>query len=280
MTSTSVTRSGCGRRPCSGTPGSRRRPSAPPCPGGFGGHLAREGDPGSGRCKNRPMAEPIQFFFDPMCPYAYQTSVWIRDVRGRIGLDITWRFFSLEEVNRVEGKKHPWERPWSFGWGQMRVGVAHPPRPRQRRARPLVRGRRLGVLQRRREDARARGARGGACARTASTRRSSSARSTIRPRSTTSAPTTTRAAAAYGAHGVPTIVLASGYAVYGPVVVPAPDRRRRGRALGARAHRWQRFPHLYELRHPKTHDDLVHVAQEFRTYLTTRDWNTVENPAP
>jgi hypothetical protein len=34
------------------------------------------------------------------------------------------------------------------------------------------------------------------------------------------------------------------------------------------------------LRRPKTHDDLVHIAGEFRTYLTTRDWNTVENPAP
>ena len=42
--------------------------------------------------------------------------------RRRCGLDITWRFFSLEEVNRVDGKKHPWERPWSYGWGQMRVG--------------------------------------------------------------------------------------------------------------------------------------------------------------
>jgi hypothetical protein len=68
------------------------------------------------------VTEAVEFFFDPMCPYAYQTSVWIRDVRAQIGLDITWRFFSLEEVNRVEGKKHPWERPWSFGWGQMRVG--------------------------------------------------------------------------------------------------------------------------------------------------------------
>ena len=68
------------------------------------------------------MPEPVEFYFDPMCPYAYQTSVWIRDVRAQIGLDITWRFFSLEEVNRVEGKRHPWERPWSFGWGQMRVG--------------------------------------------------------------------------------------------------------------------------------------------------------------
>ena len=68
------------------------------------------------------MTDRVEFYFDPMCPYAYQTSVWIREVRDRLGIDITWRFFSLEEVNRVEGKKHPWERPWSFGWGQMRVG--------------------------------------------------------------------------------------------------------------------------------------------------------------
>src|SRR4051812_36977004 len=58
-----------------------------------------------------------------MCPYAYQTSRWIRTVRDAADLDIAWRFFSLEEVNRVEGKKHPWERPWSYGFGQMRVGV-------------------------------------------------------------------------------------------------------------------------------------------------------------
>src|SRR5258707_13591088 len=64
----------------------------------------------------------VDFYFDVMCPWAYQTSKWIREVRAQNGLDIHWKFFSLEEVNRVEGKKHPWERPWSFGWGQMRVG--------------------------------------------------------------------------------------------------------------------------------------------------------------
>ena len=42
----------------------------------------------------------------------------------------------------------------------------------------------------------------------------------------------------------------------------------------------QRFPHLYELRHPKTMDDLLHIGEPFRTYLSTRGWNTVENPAP
>ena len=58
----------------------------------------------------------MDFHFDVMCPYAYQTSLWIREVRRLTGLEITWRFFSLEELNRVEGKKHPWEREWSYGW--------------------------------------------------------------------------------------------------------------------------------------------------------------------
>src|SRR3954469_5074078 len=58
-----------------------------------------------------------------MCPYAYQTSRWIRTVRESVDLDISWKFFSLEEINRVEGKSHPWDRPWSYGFGQMRVGA-------------------------------------------------------------------------------------------------------------------------------------------------------------
>src|SRR3546814_13828316 len=62
----------------------------------------------------RPAA--VDFHFDVMCPFAYQTSKWIRAVRDQTGLAVTWRFFSLEEVNRVHGKQHPWEREWSYGW--------------------------------------------------------------------------------------------------------------------------------------------------------------------
>src|SRR5580700_12094864 len=58
-----------------------------------------------------------------MCPYAFQTSLWIREVRDLTGLTINWRFFSLEEVNREEGKKHPWERPWSYGWSLLRIAA-------------------------------------------------------------------------------------------------------------------------------------------------------------
>ena len=52
----------------------------------------------------------LDFHFDIMCPWAYQTSKWIRDVRERNGIEIAWKCFSLEEINRPEGKKHPWQR--------------------------------------------------------------------------------------------------------------------------------------------------------------------------
>src|SRR5262249_35048692 len=67
--------------------------------------------------------ERIEFHFDPMCPWAYQTSKWIRSVRDQVDIEIDWRFLSLEEINRAEGKRHPWDRPWSYGFGQMRVGA-------------------------------------------------------------------------------------------------------------------------------------------------------------
>ena len=45
----------------------------------------------------------INFHFDPLCPLAWRTFLWIREARNVRSLDITWRFFSLEVVNRKEG---------------------------------------------------------------------------------------------------------------------------------------------------------------------------------
>ena len=68
-------------------------------------------------------ATSVDFHFDVMCPYAYQTSRWIREVRRETRLGVNWRFFSLGEVNPAEGKKPPWERAWSYGWSMMRIGA-------------------------------------------------------------------------------------------------------------------------------------------------------------
>lgn len=41
----------------------------------------------------------IEFFFDPGCPFAWQTSVWIRRVIALRDLKVGWRFISLRFIN-------------------------------------------------------------------------------------------------------------------------------------------------------------------------------------
>jgi 2-hydroxychromene-2-carboxylate isomerase len=225
------------------------------------------------------VTDSIDFHFDPMCPYAYQTSLWIRTVRDAVDLDVTWKFFSLEEVNLTEGQKHPWERPWSFGFGQMRVGA-------------LIR-RELGNDGIDRwYDAVGRafffdGVKTHVPERHAAVIAAAGFDPTYVERAIADASTLDEvreehqaAAARVGMHGVPTIVFHPGaYAVYGPVVVPPPEGDD-AVALWDLVRSMQRFPHLYELRHPKTAADVRHVGEQFRTYLTSRDWGTIENPAP
>lgn len=42
----------------------------------------------------------VEFFFDPGCPFAWQTSVWIRRVAELRDVKIGWRFISLRHINR------------------------------------------------------------------------------------------------------------------------------------------------------------------------------------
>jgi hypothetical protein len=67
--------------------------------------------------------ESVDFRLGILCPFAFRTSRWMREVRRRTGLVINWRFFGLADVNRVEGKKHPWERTWPYGWSMMRIAA-------------------------------------------------------------------------------------------------------------------------------------------------------------
>jgi 2-hydroxychromene-2-carboxylate isomerase len=219
----------------------------------------------------------IEFFFDPMCPWAYQTSVWIRRVRQQRALDIRWRFFSLEEVNRPEGKRHPWERPIAYGWTPMRVAAWL-----------------------RRTDDELCGAWYEACGRALHVegRRfydPDIARDLLvsigAPASAwddaLGDPTThddvradhEHAVASYGAFGVPIIMLPSGKAVFGPVVVPAPDGDAAIR-LWDLTIAYSEVPGLYELKTPKSPDDQRTIAAAFEPYLRARQWQTIQNPAP
>jgi predicted DsbA family dithiol-disulfide isomerase len=48
----------------------------------------------------------LTFYFDPLCPWAWLTSLWIREVRRRRPLEVEWKFFSLAGVNERDDKWH------------------------------------------------------------------------------------------------------------------------------------------------------------------------------
>jgi len=226
-----------------------------------------------------PGAEPataVDFHFDIMCPWAYQASLWIRDVRDQLGIDVGWRFFSLEEINRAPDKKHPWEREWSYGWSMMRVGAL------LRRIDPdlldqwyFAAGTALHVDGRKPHRR--------AVAEELLTQLG------LDPALVGQAiddPSTTKDVQAdhdrvtsLGGWGVPTLVFSGDRALFGPVLIEPP--------AGAAAVRlwqlmtgWLEFPHVYEMQRPKGQQDLAAIAATFRPYLEARDWITIQKETP
>jgi predicted DsbA family dithiol-disulfide isomerase len=48
------------------------------------------------------MTDTIRFHFDPRCPWAWESSRWIREVARVRDIEIEWAFFSLQEQNKPE----------------------------------------------------------------------------------------------------------------------------------------------------------------------------------
>ena len=218
----------------------------------------------------------VDFHFDVMCPWAYQTSRWIREVRDLTGLEVRWRFFSLEEINRVEGKKHPWEREWSYGWSMLRIAALL-----RRRDEKLVDAWYERAGRALHEEARQ--------PHRPDVARELLAEIGIDPAVVDEAiadPTTNddvradhdRVVAA-GGFGVPTLFFPDGQCLYGPVVVDPPHGDE-ALALWDHVQASLRFPRLYEIKRPKGPADQELIAEAFRPYLTARDWNTIQNPTP
>ena len=78
---------------------------------------------------------------------------------------------------------------------------------------------------------------------------------------------------------MPIIVFPSGRPVFGPVVVPAPAGDE-ALALWDLTEAYSRISGLYELKTPKTSDDLRTIAAVFEPYLRAREWQTIQTPAP
>ena len=215
--------------------------------------------------------DAVDFHFDLMCPFAYQTSRWVREVRDRTDLEVTWRFFSLEEVNRQEGKKHPWERAWSYGWSMMRIGallrrhdMADLDRWYERAGRALhVEGRKPH------EPAVAR-----ALLEELGLDPGLVDEAIADPTTGDEVLADHRRVVDAGGFGVPTLFFPDGQCLFGPVLVDPPTGEAAVRLWDAVA-AWREFPHLYELQRPKSTADEQVLVDALRPYLEARDWVSV-----
>jgi protein-disulfide isomerase-like protein with CxxC motif len=65
------------------------------------------------------MTEGIDFYFDPLCPWAWRTSKWVRDLESDGILSVDWRFFSLSVIN--EGSESVMDDPNNPGSVALRT---------------------------------------------------------------------------------------------------------------------------------------------------------------
>jgi 2-hydroxychromene-2-carboxylate isomerase len=67
----------------------------------------------------------VDFYFDPLCPYAWVTSRWILEVEQQRSIELNFRIMSLALLNEEkDGLSDDYKSKVQRGWGAVRVCMA------------------------------------------------------------------------------------------------------------------------------------------------------------
>ena len=72
------------------------------------------------------MAADLEFYFDPVCPWAWITSRWVTNVQQLRNYEVSWRFISLKMINAERGYagNNAYEQIHNAGLAGLRVASA------------------------------------------------------------------------------------------------------------------------------------------------------------